>query len=79
MACRLSSSAGKDKVDAKAAEKAEEKEGKSLLRGAAAERVLKALQRVEEKRRKRAQRKAEARFQTQSHSNPSLHSNSSLF
>ena len=52
---------GKDKVDAKVAEKAEEKEGKSLLRGAAAERVLKALQRVEEKRRKRAQRKAEAR------------------
>ena len=48
-------------MDAKVAEKAEEKEGRSLLRVAAAERVLKALQRVEEKRRKRAQHKAEAR------------------
>ena len=51
-----------EKVEQKAAEKVEEKEAKTLLKGAAAERVIKALQKVEEKKRKRAARKAEVYF-----------------
>ncbi len=51
----------KEKVEQKGPEK-EEKETKTLLRGAAAERVMKALQKVEEKKRKRALRKAEVEY-----------------